>query len=134
MTYWNDKLLVGVPQIDDEHHKLVDAIDRLMSACKQGKCRDEIAQTLSFTVSYAKEHFRDEENLQERYAYPGINAHKRLHAQFIMQVDALVQEFEKTGPNVALAGRLNKTLVDWLFNHIGTEDKKIGEHIAAQRA
>ena len=129
MTYWNDNLIIGIAQIDNQHRKLVEAIDRLMEACSQGKGVTEIGQTLNVAADYSKEHFRDEENLQEKYAYPGINAHKRLHAQFVLNINALIQDFGRTGPNVALTGKLTKTLVDWLVNHICTEDIKVGEHI-----
>ena len=129
MAYWEDSLLIGVTLIDDQHRKMVDMIDRLMSACKEGKGKTEVGKALSFTVNYVKEHFRDEESLQEKYAYPGINAHKRLHAQFAMTINALVQEFERVGPTVALVKKINNTLVEWLLQHISIEDKKIGEHI-----
>ena len=129
MTYWKDSLLVNVPLIDNEHRKLVKAIDQLMEACMQGKGRAAIEETLSFTVSYTKEHFSDEEKLQAQYAYPGMAAHKLLHSQFIRDISALYREFEQTGPNVALTGKLSKTLVDWLINHISTEDKKLGAYI-----
>ena len=133
MTYWKDSLLVGVPQIDDQHRELVGAIDRLMEACNQGKGRAAIEETLVFTVSYTKKHFSDEEKLQAQHAYPGMSAHKILHAQFISNINALFQEFTETGPNIALTGKLNKTLVDWLIKHISTEDKKLGEHIKGGR-
>ena len=129
MTYWKDSLLVGVYQIDSQHRKLVAAIDRLMDACMQGQGRDTIGQTLNYTLSYTKEHFRDEELLQAKYAYPGLSAHRQLHASFVANITALVQEFEQTGPNISLAAKLNKTLIDWLIRHISTEDKKLGEHI-----
>ena len=129
MTYWKDSLLVGVTQIDNEHRELVAAIDRLMEACNQGKGRATIEETLVFTVSYTKKHFGAEEILQAQYAYPGIAAHKAIHAQFITSINSLYQEFKENGPNIALTGKLNKMLVDWLINHISTEDKKLGEHI-----
>ena len=133
MSYWKDSLIVGVPQIDDQHRKLVEAIDLLIEACMQGKGRDTIEQTLKFTVSYTKEHFSDEEKLQSKYAYPGMAAHKLLHSQFITNINSLLHEFEQTGPNLALTGKLSKTLVDWLIKHISTEDKKLGEHIIKQK-
>ncbi|MCL2496584.1 MAG: hemerythrin family protein [Clostridiales bacterium] len=129
MSSWKDSLLVGVPQIDSQHRKLVDTIDQLMDACMQGKGRTAIEQTLDFIVSYTKEHFKDEENLQAKYEYPGLAAHKQIHAQFITTVTALLREFDQIGPNISLTAKLNKTLIDWLANHISVEDKKVGEHI-----
>lgn len=134
MTYWKDSLLVGVPQIDNQHRKLVSAIDRLMEACTQGKGRSIIEETLFFVVSYTKDHFRDEEKLQAQYEYPYMPAHKLLHAGFIRDINTIVREFGRTGPNVALTGKVNKTLADWLINHINIEDKKLGEYINNSKA
>ena len=129
MTYWKDTLLVGIPKIDAQHRKLIGAIDSLMDACAKRQGREQIDKTLSFVVAYTKEHFADEEKLQAEHAYPGLAAHKRLHAQFLSAVSALVSEYEQTGPSIALVGKLNKSLVDWVINHIGTEDAKVGAHI-----
>ena len=129
MTYWKDTMLIGVPKIDAQHKKLIAAIDNLMAACTRGEGRAAIDKMLAFTVSYTKEHFADEERLQAEYAYPGAAAHKRLHSQFLSTVSALVNEYEKTGPTVSLVGKLNKSLVDWVIQHISTEDKKVGEYI-----
>jgi len=122
-------MMTGVPQVDYQHRTLIDAINRFTDACAQGKGRKQIEETLDFVVSYTKEHFKDEERIQEKSAFPGATAHKWLHTQFSMKISALVQEFRQTGPTVILVGELNKTLADWFINHIKTEDKKIGEHI-----
>jgi len=130
MTYWRDSLIVGVSKIDEQHRKLVGAIDQLMEACMQGKGRAVIDETLTFTVSYTTVHFRDEEELQAKYAYPGMVAHKMLHAKFIKDISELLRELERDGPSVALTSKISKALVDWLIKHISTEDKKLGEHIS----
>ena len=129
MAYWNDSLLIGVTQVDDQHRKLIESIEKLIEACKEGKDKEGIRRTLDNTIILVKEHLRDEENLMERCAYPGLSTHKRLHAQFIMRVDALHAEFKNTGPNVAMTGKLNVALADWFINHITTDDKKLGEFI-----
>ena len=129
MTYWKDSLLIGVSSIDSQHRKLIGAIDELMEACVKGQGRERIGETLAFVVSYTKEHFADEERVQTAYAYPGMIAHKQLHKQYVSDILNLVKEYEKDGPSVTLVGKLNKSLVDWLIEHISVEDKKIGEHI-----
>lgn len=134
MTYWKDSLLVGVTEIDEQHKNLVKAIDELMDACTKGQGRAAIEKTLNFVVTYTKEHFSSEERLQAQYAYPGIADHKRMHAQFIGNVSALINDFNQNGPGVALTGKLNKTLVEWLVRHISVEDKKLGEYIQSKGA
>jgi hemerythrin len=132
-TLWKDSLLIGVPQIDNQHRKLVEAIDALLAACSQGHGRDAIEKTLYFVVDYTKKHFSDEEKLQAQYGYPGLAAHTRIHTQFITTVSGLVSDFKQNGPNIALTGKINKTLVDWLINHITIEDKKIGDFIKSKK-
>lgn len=132
MTYWKDSLMVGVAEIDTQHKKLVQAIDALMDACAKGQGRAEIEKTLRFVSDYTKEHFADEEKLQAKYAYPDMVNHKRMHAQFIANVASLIDDFNQNGPGVSLTGKLNKTLIDWLIRHIGTEDKKLGAHIQSK--
>jgi len=132
MTYWKDSLLTGVSIIDTEHKKLIAAIDELVDECKRGQGNAAIGKTLSFVVSYTKKHFADEEKLQAQYAYPGITAHKQLHANFIKSITALKDGFDKNGADSALTGKINTTLVDWLIEHIGKEDRKLGEYIKSK--
>jgi hemerythrin len=129
MTYWRDSLLIGVDKIDLQHRKLVGIVDEVMAACIEERGRDVVEKALDFLLNYTKEHFEDEEALQAEVGYPGLEAHKRIHDQFIMTASALMNDFMEKGPRPTLVKTLNVTLVDWLVNHICTEDKKIGEFI-----
>ena len=129
MKCWKESLIIGVPQIDTQHRKLVETIDLLMQACMQGKGQSEIETTLNFTLKYTLDHFRDEESLQLKYAYPGYKEHKKIHEDFTKDVIVLAEEFKKSGPSVALTAKINQSLLNWVINHICTEDKKVGEHI-----
>jgi len=129
MSSWNDSLLIGVSLIDNQHQTLVKELDEFKDACSHGEGQQEVGHALKFSVSYIKEHFKDEEELQALYAYPGIDAHKKLHAHFIQTAIDLIQELKATGPSAELADKVKKTLVMWFITHIRTEDKKLGEHI-----
>jgi len=133
MTLWTDSLIIGDVKIDHQHRKLVEAIDKFIDACKLGKGRNTIAETLNFIVVYTIKHFNDEEELQIKYAFPHYGEHKLLHTQFLTTVRNLQQEFDKEGPTAALTSKINKTLVDWLIKHVNNEDKQIGEHLKKAR-
>jgi len=133
MSSWNDSLIIGVKLIDDQHYKLVDKMDQLVEACRRGDGREEVGQTLKFVVSYIKEHFKDEEELQLLYAYPDRVAHKDLHAGFVQRTIDLMQEL-KTGKGSDCPENLKKLLLGWFLMHIKTEDKKVSEHIHAAEA
>ena len=126
MSSWNDSLLIGIKLIDEQHRELIGRMDKLMDACRHGKGHDEVEETLKYVVSYVKEHFKDEEALQAKYAYPGMVEHKKLHAGFVDSVVNLLQEDKKTGPSTELTAHVNKTLIGWFITHIRNEDQKLG--------
>jgi len=129
MVSWNDSLVIGVPQIDDQHRELVNRLDELMQATRQGKGHTEVEKTLRFIVSYVKEHFETEEKLQAEVNYPDLATHKKLHIDFGYTAVELVQDFQKNGIDSDLTAKINKVLVQWLIRHIRTEDKKIAVYI-----
>ena len=132
MALWNDSMLVGVTKIDDQHKKLIAAIDDLLQACAKGEGQAAIGKTLDFVLSYTKEHFADEEALQAQHAYPGLAAHKQLHSLFISSIGSIKTQFEQKGADSGLIATINKMLVDWLVKHINTEDKKYAAHIKSK--
>ncbi len=129
-TLWKDSLLIGNTQIDNEHKKLVQAIDALMDACMQGRGKDKVTETLNFVEQYTKIHFSHEEELQKQSEYPDRVRHKQLHDEYIKTIASLKNELVQTGGGIVFTGKLNSVLVDWLVKHIGTEDTKVGKHIA----
>jgi len=128
MSSWNDSLLIGVKLIDEQHIELISRMDQLVDACRHGKGHDEVGETLKFVVSYVNKHFKDEEELQELYAYPDMAAHKKLHAIFIENTIVLMQDL-KTGLCDGFADRVKTMLIKWFLTHINMEDKKVGAYI-----
>ena len=128
MSSWNDSLLIGVNLIDDQHRELVKRMDQLVDACHCGLGQDEVGETIKFVVSYIKEHFKDEEELQALYAYPDMAGHKELHAGFVHRTIDLVQEL-RTGESSDFTDRVRRMLLEWFLLHIRNEDKKVSEHI-----
>jgi len=134
MANWDDSLLIGVPHIDDQHRKLVEVLNELTVECGKGKWSDSVEKTLFFAVSYAKDHFRDEEELQAQSNYPGLEEHRQMHQSFVENVSALLHDLRRSGKSILLVIKINKMLNDWIVNHISTEDKKIGLFIQSKEA
>ncbi len=126
------ELITGNAMIDAEHKQLIDAINGLLDACSEGKGRKKISETMKFLQSYTKKHFGDEERLQLSSGYPDYVNHKGYHAFFIKKVDELSAKLNKEGPSVAIVAEINKTLADWLFTHIKTQDVKVAAHIRSK--
>jgi len=130
MDSWNDSLLIGVKLIDEQHHELVRRMDRLVDACRRGEGQAEVGKTMKFVVSYIKEHFKDEEELQLLYEYPDRAAHKKLHDHFVETTIDLMQEL-KEGHSADFTEKARKLLIGWFLMHINNEDKKVAAFIHA---
>ncbi|MGA2192761.1 MAG: bacteriohemerythrin [Nitrospirota bacterium] len=124
---WDESLAIGIAEIDNQHKEIFRRVGILIGACKQGKGREEIGETLGFLKDYTVKHFKMEEGIQQLYGYPFYPEHKAMHEQFIRNFKGIKEEFEKKGPSLPLVLLLNKAVVNWLTDHIGREDKKIGE-------
>lgn len=130
MAYsWTNDLEIGNVQIDNEHKKLISAINDLMQACSKGKGRDELKKTVDFLLSYTRTHFSNEEVLQRSYKYPDYNNHRKYHQEFINSIVEIDKKLAKDGPTIALVGEVNSRLGNWFIKHIKTEDVKVSAHI-----
>jgi hemerythrin-like metal-binding protein len=113
--------------MDEQHKKLIAMINDLNVAVSQGKGRDAVRQTLNRLVSYAAEHFADEERLMTNAAYPGFAAHKPVHEAFAAKAIALSKDFE--AGRAMVGADVMIFLKDWLVTHIMGTDKKYGPFV-----
>jgi hemerythrin-like metal-binding protein len=124
---WKPELATGHETIDEQHQSLIDAFNRLHTAMKQGKGKDELGSILVFLKDYTVSHFKMEEGLMDRSAYPGATMHKAIHRELVNQVADLVERFQK-GTGV-LTLQVMDFLEKWLTDHIQGEDKMLAEHL-----
>jgi hemerythrin len=127
---WDKSLETGNVMIDSQHKQLIKAIDDLMTACSQGKGREQIAGTLRFLSDYTNKHFGDEEKLQQSTRYPDYINHKQLHDGFKKTVADLGARLSKEGPTISLMGQINMNVGNWLIRHIKKEDVKVAMHVS----
>jgi hemerythrin len=130
---WDDHLLLGNTQVDEQHKRLFGLLGELVEQCIDGTSTERLQETLDFLVEYTVRHFRDEEVLQVRCNFPEYNRHKELHEEFKKTVSGLVQQFSENGSSTELSNSVNSIVIKWLIGHILREDKKIGNHIRNMR-
>ncbi|MDR1903327.1 MAG: bacteriohemerythrin [Treponema sp.] len=129
LVEWDDRYLIGIQLIDDQHKELIDLTNKLYAGCLAG---DEAAkayflETVHGTVDYVKYHFTAEEKILENVKYPALTEHKKFHEGFVKQIFDDVKSFEggkKFVPNVFV-----RYLKDWILTHIAVEDKKYASYI-----
>lgn len=127
---WNSDLSVGIEAIDDEHQELLKYLNDLFAACSVGQGPAVLSKTLCWVQRYSREHFAREEDLMQKFGFPGLDEHRERHAELVSELDELIEEFER-GADHDLSNKTMQFLEDWLLHHILIEDKKIGRHIGA---
>lgn len=82
-------------------------------------------------MAYTRTHFGHEEALMVAAGYPGVDAHRALHATLLAQATDMAMriEFGDESGLLELAGFLNR----WLIEHIQGQDCRFGA-FAARRA
>ena len=119
---WSDDLTVQVKEIDNQHQKLIDLINKLHEAMLQKQGKQVISQTIDELSAYTVYHFQNEEKYMTQFKYPGLAAHKHEHESFVSKVDSFQKDFESG--KLGLSLEIMTFLKDWVSNHIKGTDKK----------
>lgn len=127
LVEWNEQLSVGVLEMDTQHKRLIEMINRLHGAMAKGEGAAVLKTIVNELVTYTKVHFASEERLLASRQYPALAVHKQLHEHFTAKVVEM-QEKIQAGKMVTSVG-VGNFLQDWLVHHIQQEDKRYGRHL-----
>lgn len=119
---WTDSFSVKVEEIDTQHKKLVEIINKLYDAMKVGKSKDVMGEILTNLISYTATHFKTEEIYFDLYSFPENETHKADHKKFVETVTKFKKDFDSGNATVSL--EVMSFLRDWLTKHINGTDKR----------
>jgi hemerythrin len=119
---WDDKYLVGIREIDEQHRRLVRMINDLHEAMVADRGQQALREVVGRMVDYTGYHFSTEEALLKRHGYPQFDAHRHEHDLFTAKAHELQERLEKSG--FVLSLEVIRFLRDWLSNHILVNDRK----------
>ena len=124
---WNASYSVGVPELDDQHRRLIELINQV---------GDDYGPRNSFTdglfhevlrdmFDYTQVHFQAEDDHLHRIAYPELSAHQREHAAFTARV---MEYIEAAGRGTQDRQGIHGFLLNWLVSHILESDMRYRGH------
>ena len=119
---WNDSFLINYRDIDSQHKRLVDMINDLDDAMRQGKGKEALAKILTGLVVYTRTHFETEEKYLTELDYPGLREQKREHAGFVMKISDFKNDFQSG--QLGLSIKVMDFLSNWITHHIKHLDKQ----------
>ena len=118
---WGPKLEVGIGIIDSQHKRLVDLINKLDEATKEGRAAETVGETLKGLIDYTHTHFTTEQELLKEHNYEDYTLHCREHRIFTDQIEIYRDRLD------AGSLRISKDVMGymrgWLLTHIGSSDR-----------
>jgi hemerythrin len=129
LVEWDNRYLVGIQMIDDQHKELIELTNNLYAGCLKGDetARIYFKEAIHGAVDYVKFHFAAEEKLLESVQYPDLQDHKKHHETFVKKIIEDVKSFESGKSFVP--NEFVRYLKDWILTHIALMDKKYAAYI-----
>ncbi len=121
MIEWNEGLSLGVKILDDDHKKLLNMINEILSAIGSAEAKGEIEKKFINLERFTKEHCHQEELLLKDCNYIKLDNHVKLHKTFNSALVAIKNKF-LTSKEPITAKEITIILADWFSNHIIEED------------
>lgn len=119
---WNDDLGVGIKEIDEQHFNLVRIINAVDELENKGQLDRNAGKATYTLLTFAKFHFRTEQELMEKHGYPGIDEHKKSHSELLDEISR-IHEMVERGEQVDFYPVYN-FLNKWFNGHTKEHDIK----------
>jgi len=125
--------VTGLQQVDEQHHALVELINRFSSFQVEGRPPDlqQMAQVCDELGEYARYHFTEEQTFMDKLGVDSrhVAHHVREHSEFFLDIARMRAEVSLGRPEAAR--HLQEFLVHWLAAHILGSDQAMARQIAA---
>jgi hemerythrin-like metal-binding protein len=124
---WDKTLSVEVPEIDEDHRRLVDLFNILNRSVAEGDAREYVEAVMEELIACTVWHFRHEERLMLKHGYPGAAEHKAEHDDLIASAQDLQRKLLEEGK--AVSSDDIELLEHWLTGHIYGADMDMGAYL-----
>lgn len=119
---WQPSFSVAVPELDNQHKRLISLMNELHAAMLTGKGSETQGRILAELIRYTQAHFDAEEAYMRSIGFANFADHRLKHEKLTREV--LTFQNNLAAGNVMLSIDLMNFLRDWLQNHILIEDSQ----------
>lgn len=124
---WNDSFNIQNEELDQQHRRLVELMNRLIELQEAKEPDDAVADILGALTNYFGYHFEMEEGLMLDHGYPEIESHREEHQAFVLQVAYFIATYRESGNS--LKRDILTFLKEWLADHILKTDASFGRFL-----
>jgi len=114
---WSPQFEVGIRFMDGQHRQMLDLVNRVLDAEREGKELEELVAVLRDLVRLTEHHFHAEET---RMAELGVDAdaHRKEHRDLVESLRFFTDRLDADK-----VGMCSIFLRDWLLRHIESTDR-----------
>ena len=123
---WTADYELGILEIDRQHRRLVEIVNRLHDAMEQDCPRGVVQGVVSDLVTYTELHFTYEEMLMRRMDYPGLESHLNEHSGLTRELMESESALKSGQSRVSV--ELMSFLRKWLLDHVIGEDRALANY------
>jgi hemerythrin-like metal-binding protein len=127
LSLWSAEYGINVAAVDNQHQRLLMMIRQLHESIARGEAGFTVEPQFQALGEYTRFHFNYEEQLMERYRYPGLDRHRESHERLIQQLVQLERDYQSA--NLGVGVPLGDFFGRWLIDHIVSEDKRCGQFL-----
>ena len=126
---WQDSYGIGVPEVDDQHRALFDAIEELAAVADGRASADGMQKAVERLATLARAHLQYEESLASRAPPPGYDLVLPEHGEFLRRVETQARLLG-SAPVDALRTFV-EYLKDWIIDHTLLEGRQFSSSLVS---
>lgn len=119
---WNKKLSSGIEEIDLQHQRILDLLDKLMIANQSPSDTERLVHSLDEFTKALKEHFDFEEALLAKSGYRDLKRHKAGHEEILETLQGITTSVMLDESDVS--NEMINRVVKWFEDHLTSEDPR----------
>jgi hemerythrin len=127
---WNDRLSVGVSELDQQHKHVFELLKKLGTETGQNVDSETLSETMMAIMQLSERHVRLEEQYMQKYGYPEYESHHQEHLNFKRKIAELSLDVMNKDP--AAPQKMFSFLAHYWKNHILNIDMKYKDFFAAK--
>jgi hemerythrin len=121
---WKEQYSLQIPEIDSEHHALVDYVTGVEEVVAKGEEWSAVCSAIERLASFAITHFTFEETLMQIQGYRDADAHVKGHQAFL----AALKSIEGKGASADVTGSLRRLLEE----HFTSDDRSYASSLSSK--
>ena len=121
---WSDEYSINVAEIDSQHKKLLEHVNRLHAGVEAQIDKEDLRQLLLDLVEYAQFHFGFEEKLMREHGMEHMKRHHKEHKLLLRHLGHVVDAIS-AGKRPAFYSEYDVSN-DWFLAHIRGFDRTMG--------